>query len=163
MTTSHGECGRHAFKFGGELFHMQYNRFESPSTLGDFQFTSGFTTRAARNDGTGDALASFMLGLPAIASRAVGPSRIDGRQWTYSFYAQDDFNLTPRLTLNLGVRYELAPPMWDKHQQMSSIDYSNVPTPARSFRRREDWVLQADDVHLRTERHAARLRVHGSQ
>ena len=125
--------GRHAFKFGGELFNMQYNRFESPSTLGDFQFTSGFTTRGARNDGTGDPLASFMLGLPAIASRAVGPSRIDGRQWTYSFYAQDDFNLTPRLTLNLGVRYELAPPMWDKHQQMSSIDYRNVPNPGAVF------------------------------
>ena len=134
MTTSHGAVGRHSFKFGGEIFHMQYNRFESPSTLGDFQFTSGFTTRTARNDGTGDPLASFMLGLPAIASRAVGPSRIDGRQWSYSLLCagrlQPD---TPKLTLNLGLRYELAPPMYDKHQQMSSIDYRNVPTPGAVF------------------------------
>ena len=125
--------GRHALKFGGELFHVQYNRFESPSMLGDFQFTSGFTTRTARNDGTGDPLASFLLGLPAIASRAIGPSRIDGRQWSYSLYAQDDFNLTPKITINLGLRYELSPPMYDKHQQMSSIDYRNVPSPGAVF------------------------------
>jgi hypothetical protein len=125
--------GRHGFKFGGEILQLQYNRFESPSTLGDFQFTSGFTTRTARNDGTGDALASFLLGLPAIASRAIGPSRIDGRQWSYSGYIQDDFNVTTKLTLNLGVRYELSPPMFDKNQQMSSIDYRNVPSPAAVF------------------------------
>ena len=65
--------GRHSLKFGAEVLNIQYNRFESPSVLGDFQFTSGFTTRTAKNDGTGDPLASFLLGLPAIASRAVGP------------------------------------------------------------------------------------------
>jgi hypothetical protein len=125
--------GRHSLKFGAEVLNIQYNRFESPSVLGDFQFTSGFTTRTAKNDGTGDSLASFLLGLPAIASRAVGPSRIDGRQWSYSFYAQDDFNLTPKVTLNLGLRYELSPPMYDKNQQISSIDYRNVPSPASIF------------------------------
>jgi hypothetical protein len=125
--------GRHSLKFGAEILHTQYNRFESPSVLGDFQFTSGFTTRTAKNDGTGDSLASFLLGLPAVASRAVGPSRIDGRQWSYSFYAQDDFNLTPKLTLNFGLRYELSPPMYDKNQQISSIDYRNVPSPASIF------------------------------
>ena len=125
--------GRHNFKFGGEVFHLQYNRYESPSTLGDFQFTSGFTTRTARADGTGDALASFLLGMPAVASRAIGPSRIDGRQWSYSFYAQDDYSLTSKLTVNFGLRYELSPPMYDQHQQMSSIDYSNVPSPAAVF------------------------------
>jgi hypothetical protein len=125
--------GRHAFKFGAEVFHMQYNRYESPSALGDFQFTNGFTTRTLRNDGTGDALASFLLGMPATATRAVGPSRIDGRMWSYSGYAQDDIRLTSKLMLNLGVRYELSPPMYDKHQQMSSIDYSKVPNPGAVF------------------------------
>lgn len=125
--------GKHNLKFGGQVFRIEYNRFETPSTLGDFQFTSGFTTRTARNDGTGDALASFLLGMPAIASRAVGPSRIDGRQWSYALYAQDDFNLTSKLTLNIGLRYELAPPMYDAHQQMSSIDYQTVPSPGDIF------------------------------
>src|SRR5258705_6869683 len=101
--------GRHAIKFGGEIYHVQYNRIESPNMLGNYQFTSGFTTKTPKADGAGDALASMLLGLPQIANRAVGPSRIDGRQWSYSAYVQDDFKLTSTITLNLGLRYELSP------------------------------------------------------
>jgi hypothetical protein len=125
--------GRHGIKFGGEIYHVQYNRIESPNTIGNYQFTNGFTTRTAKSDGTGDALASMLLGLPQIANRTVGPSRIDGRQWSYSAYIQDDIRLGSNITLNLGLRYELAPPMYDKHQQMSSIDYSKVPSPQAIF------------------------------
>src|SRR5260370_39414498 len=104
---------RHAVKFGGEVLQVQYNRFEAPNSSANFNFTNGFTTRTANNDGTGDALASLLLGLPAISNRSVGPSRIDGRQWTYSTYIQDDFRILPKLTLNFGLRYELAPPAYD--------------------------------------------------
>ena len=58
------EHGRHAVKFGGEAVQVQYNRYEAPSSLANFQFTNGFTTRTASTDGTGDALASFFLALP---------------------------------------------------------------------------------------------------
>jgi hypothetical protein len=125
--------GRHAVKFGGEILQQQYNRYEAPSAAGNFQFTNGFTTRTANNDGTGDALASFFLALPATSNRSVGPSRIDGRQWMYSMYIQDDFRITPRLTLNFGLRYELAPPLYDARHQLGSIDYSNVPSPQAIF------------------------------
>ena len=53
--------GRHAVKFGVEVLQVQYNRYEAPSILANYQFTNGFTTRTANNDGTGDALASFFL------------------------------------------------------------------------------------------------------
>jgi hypothetical protein len=125
--------GRHGIKFGGEIYHVQYNRIESPNTLGNYQFTNGFTTRTAKNDGTGDALASMLLGLPQVANRAVGPSRIDGRQWSYSAYIQDDIRLASNVTLNIGLRYELAPPMYDERQQMASIDYSKVPSSQSIF------------------------------
>src|SRR5215471_10168706 len=125
--------GRHSVKFGGEILQVNYNRFEAPSTLANFQFTNGFTTRTANNDGTGDALASMMLALPATSNRSIGPSRIDGRQWIYSAYIQDDFRITPKLTLNFGLRYELAPPLYDARQQLSSVDYSTVPTPQAIF------------------------------
>ncbi|HUS05568.1 MAG TPA: TonB-dependent receptor [Bryobacteraceae bacterium] len=116
--------GRHGLKFGGEIYRPEMNRIESTSAIGEFQFTTAYT---------GDPLASFLLGLPAIASRAVGPSRIDGRQLAYSLYAQDDFRVSSKVTVNLGLRYELAAPMYDAHQQMSSIDYSNVPSPQTIF------------------------------
>jgi len=123
----------HTFKFGGEVLWVQYNRNESPNLIGTYNFTNGFTTRTAKNDGTGNALASFLLGLPTQGSRSIGPSRIDGRQQLYSAYAQDDFRLRKNLTLNLGLRYELAPPMYDQHGQMASIDYRNVPSPQAIF------------------------------
>jgi Carboxypeptidase regulatory-like domain/TonB dependent receptor/TonB-dependent Receptor Plug Domain len=125
--------GRHAIKFGGDIYHVQYNRIEVANLLGTYTFTNGFTTQTLKSDGTGDSLASLMLALPQISSRSVGPSRIDGRQWEYSLYFQDDFKLTPTITLNLGLRYELAPPMYDAHQQMSSIDYSKVPSAQSIF------------------------------
>src|SRR5262249_18431235 len=93
----------------------------------------GYTSRTAANDGTGNALASMMLGLPQLGNRAVGPSTIAGRQPAFSTYFQDDWRATDRLTLNLGLRYELWPPMYDANGQMASIDYSKVPTPQQIF------------------------------
>jgi hypothetical protein len=135
--------GRHSIKFGGGLYRVQYNRYEEPNVLGRFQFTNGFTTRTAANDGTGDALASMLLALPAVASRSAGPSRIDGRSLSGALYIQDDFRLTPNLTLNMGLRYELSPPLSDAHQQMSSIDYSTAPTPQQSFATGKTGVANA--------------------
>jgi hypothetical protein len=121
--------GRHNVKIGGEVMWVEYNRGESANVTGQFQFVAGYTSRTLSNDGTGNILASMLLGLPQQGSRSVGPSRIDGRQQYYSFYIQDDIKLLPSLTVNLGLRYELAPPLYDHRQQMGSIDYRNVPSP----------------------------------
>jgi len=116
--------GAHSMKFGAELEQVNYNHFEATSPLGVFQFSGRFT---------GNAVADFLLGLSSTANRSLGPNRMDGRQWMYAVYAQDDYHLSPNLTLNLGLRYELAPPMFDRRHQLGSIDYSNVPTPQAVF------------------------------
>jgi len=125
--------GAHAFKGGFEYLWTEYNREEVPSTLGVFTFVGGYTSRSASNDGTGNILGSLLLGLPQIATRAVGPSTMNGRQPSFSTYFQDDWRVGDRITLNLGVRYELAPPMYDADGKMSSIDYRDVPTPREIF------------------------------
>jgi hypothetical protein len=125
--------GAHAFKAGAEFLWIEYNRTEVPSTLGTFTFVAGYTSRTASTDGTGHALASLLLGQPQLGNRAVGPSTIAGRQGSFSTYVQDDWRVSERLTLNLGVRYELAPPMHDANGLMSSIDYRSVPTPQQVF------------------------------
>jgi hypothetical protein len=126
--------GRHSLNLGAEVMEIQYNRWEVPSSLGNLTFNSGgFTSRTASTDGTGDTLAGVLLGLPQIANRTLGSNRVYGRQQVYSGYIQDDFHFLPSLTLNLGVRYELAPPMSDARNMISSIDYSKVPSPGDIF------------------------------
>jgi hypothetical protein len=125
--------GRHSLKFGAELLQINYSRYETPNPLGTFNFNNGYTSRTASNDNTGSAIASMLLGIPNQASRSIGPKSLTGRQWASGFYAQDDFRLRPNLTLNLGIRYELAPPIHDLHHQLSSIDFSNVPSPQAIF------------------------------
>jgi hypothetical protein len=125
--------GNKSWKFGGELIRLDYVRSEAASPLGDFQFLQGYTSRTASNDGTGNALATMLLGLPNQGNRQVTPTRMDGRQLAASFYAQNDWRLHSKLTLNLGVRYELSPPLRDTRKQISSIDYRNVPWPPAIF------------------------------
>jgi hypothetical protein len=125
--------GRHSWKFGAEILRIEYNRFETPNPLGTFNFTTGYTTRTAANDNTGSALASMLLGLSTQASRTIGPKELYGRQWATGYYAQDDIRLRPNLTVNLGIRYELAPPMSDARNGLSSIDFSKVPSPQYIF------------------------------
>ncbi len=125
--------GRHWLKFGAEILQINYSRYESSNPLGTFNFNTGFTSRTASNDSTGSAIASMLLGLPNQASRSIGPKSLTGRQWATGYYAQDDFHLRPNLTINIGLRYELAPPMYDIHHQLSSIDFSRVPSPQTIF------------------------------
>jgi len=125
--------GRHSMRFGAEVLRIQYNRFETPNPLGTFTFTNGYTTRTAANDGTGSALASMLLGSTTQASRTVGPKQLYGRQWSTGYYFQDDFRVSSKLTVNMGLRYELAPPLSDKHHGLSSIDFSKVPSPQSIF------------------------------
>lgn len=125
--------GSHQVKGGAEFLWIEYNRTEAPSALGTFQFTSGYTSRTAGNDGSGHSLASFLLAQPQIGSRSVGPSTIEGRQPYFSAYLQDDWRVSERVTVNLGLRYELAPPMHDRNGLMASVDYRGVPTPQEIF------------------------------
>jgi len=98
--------GRHTFKFGAA-----YQRFIWPmwgffQNRGYYQFTSGFTTDIGANDGTGSALASLLLGLPAVRQRQAGIPQMNLRQWYTNAYAQDTFSVSRNTTFNYGVRYE---------------------------------------------------------
>jgi Carboxypeptidase regulatory-like domain/TonB dependent receptor len=116
--------GRHAVKFGAEVQQLNYSRFEAPAVLGSFQFTGKFS---------GNSVADYLLGDSATASRSIGPDTINARQWMYAAYVQDDIHVLSNLTVNVGVRYEVAPPFYDLHSEMGSIDYSQVPSPQQIF------------------------------
>jgi len=122
---------------GGEFDAFQYVRFEYADPLGSLTFTSGYTNATAAapkaGDNSGDALASALLGLPQTAVRTLGPNRIDGRQKNYAAFIQDDVRVLPNLTVNMGLRYEVSPPLSDIRHQLASIDFSTAPSPAAIF------------------------------
>jgi hypothetical protein len=125
--------GRNLFKFGAEFMFIQYVPVTYPNEFGTYQFSSGQSAKSSATDGTGDALASFLLAYSSTASQSYGEERMDGHQPELSFYAQDRLRLLPNLTLDLGLRYELAPPLYDTRGQTMGLDFSKVPTPQAIF------------------------------
>jgi hypothetical protein len=95
--------GRHALKFGGEVSYEAIVHDTLLDNYGVFTF-----------DGTktGNAYADFLLGVPAAMTQDA-PIRKTDNGYYISTFAQDDFRVHPRVTLNLGVRYDLQFPFTD--------------------------------------------------
>jgi hypothetical protein len=124
------QVGRHSLKFGGA-----YQRFIWPmwgffQNRGYYQFTNGFTTDIGANDGTGSALASFLLGLPAVRQRQAGIPQMNLRQWYANGYAQDTFRLTQHTTIDYGVRYEYMSALTDIRYANSNLAFAQDGTPS---------------------------------
>jgi len=106
--------GRHNLKFGVNGLWDEWDDFGTNANLfGNVRFTNRFT---------GNPYADFLLGIPTTASRAFPPVEVNRNRWSYDFFAADDFKVTPKLTLNLGVRYELHLNWQENHGMMSLFD-----------------------------------------
>jgi hypothetical protein len=127
------QLGRHLIKAGGEFLFLEYVPITAPNAYGTYQFSAGQSARTSATDGTGSLLASFLLGYSSTASRSLGGGRMDGHQPNGAFYVQDQFRMTNTLTLNLGLRYEIAPPLYDTRFQTMGLDFSKVPTAQAIF------------------------------
>jgi outer membrane receptor protein involved in Fe transport len=112
--------GRHSFKFGGEFRAAQFNLNILTGSAGQFNFTSGPTsTPADTNSGFG--FASFYLGAASNASISI--PQINGWRAKYlAFYGSDDWKVDDKLTLNLGLRYDMPIPVTEAHNRMSYVD-----------------------------------------
>jgi hypothetical protein len=108
--------GRHSMKFGADIRRLRTTDITS--------FTSGDDLGTYRFDGffTGNPFADFLIGLPHNTNVANTGKDVDGLTNHYGFFAQDDFRVNPRLTLNYGVRYELHPMFFDRALTTSQFD-----------------------------------------
>ena len=88
--------GRHNLKVGGEARRYAIDNYQ-PDEIADFSFTGSQT---------GNAFADFLFGRIHTGSASVQNAMLSTRAWSYSLFIQDDFKLTPELTLNLGMRYQ---------------------------------------------------------
>ena len=118
--------GRHSFKFGFRYDWMEDNT----QTLGNQNGTYGFepfTTGLAGTNGTGHSFASLLLGAPSSASMQYGLPLL-ARSQALGFFAQDDWKITNRLTMNYGLRYEIQQPWFDRDGNSSNLDLT-LPNP----------------------------------
>jgi hypothetical protein len=126
--------GRHAAKFGTELRFEQFTILEPAAARGDMDFGGDFLINDNYGDpGTGgEAFATFMQGIPDNGSiTSVTPNIIYNRQ-IYALYALDDFKVTPKLTLNLGLRYELFTTIKEANNQQATFDFNSLSLIAPS-------------------------------
>ena len=119
------QIGRHSTKFGAAYQKFIWPMWAFFQNRGYYQFTNGYTTQYALNDGsTGSALASFLLGLPAARQGQVGVPQMNLRQWYADGFAQDAWRLTSTTTLTYGLRYEFMSPLVDIKYTNSNLDLS---------------------------------------
>lgn len=117
--------GRHGLKFGGSYRFFVWPMWGFFQNRGYYQFTNGFTTETATNDGTGSALASFELGLPAVRQRQAGIPSMDMRQWYIDGFVQDTWRITRNTTMDIGVRYEYMSPLHDVSKLLTNMLVEN--------------------------------------
>ena len=116
--------GRHSLKFGGEIRREQFTIFQPAESRGTLSFGTRVhrQPRAPATTG-GEAIATFLLGIPD-GGAITNMHNVDYRRPIFSMYAQDDFRITPRLTLNLGLRYELFTTIKEGRDQQATFDFN---------------------------------------
>jgi len=124
------QLGRHSLKSGGAYQWFIWPMWGFFQNRGYYQFTNGFTTDTGANDGTGSALASFLLGLPAVRQRQAGIPQMNLRQWSANGYVQDTFRFTRNTTVDYGVRYEYMSALTDTRYTNSNLTFASNGTPS---------------------------------
>lgn len=116
--------GQHSLKFGGEARRAQVNSSAYRALRGSLTFNgtrNGIIAPTVPGNASIAALADFLLGLPAVASiSSANPTR-GFRTTAFSGYAQDEWRAGHRLTLNLGLRYEIDTPLTEVNGQLSNL------------------------------------------
>jgi hypothetical protein len=128
--------GTHAIKVGFEFRPIQFPFFQVPYPHGEMNFSRNETAlpSTAKDAGgqngtfaadTGDNVASFLLG--AIDGGQISTTNfISSTKKAYAAFVQDDWKVSSKLTVNLGVRYELFSPIGEKFGRQSSYDQQNT-------------------------------------
>jgi hypothetical protein len=129
--------GRHSLKMGFELQAPQQNLIDYNNVGGSWGFNSSMTNIGSGNTTTvlgipnaqtGLGMASLLLAFPNSVTMAPAVIPYQYRWKYYAGFVQDDFKVTPRLTLNLGVRYQVEVPRSEKHHNQGYFVSQTVTT-----------------------------------
>jgi hypothetical protein len=107
--------GNHSMRWGLDIRRFLFNSFFTSFGRGEFRFDGRFA---------GHSVADLLLGMPFRADRNLGEPFHNALTFSSGYYFQDDWKITPQLTLNLGLRYEFNLPPIEKVNKMASFDPS---------------------------------------
>jgi outer membrane receptor protein involved in Fe transport len=117
--------GKHNFKFGGEQ-RLFFNNFQQPPyPTGYFHFAQNVTENVigANNPDQGNPFADILVGMGDYGGIAIYPA-VENKSKETGFYAQDDWRVTPKLTLNLGLRYEWSTPYTERNNLLQFSNFT---------------------------------------
>ncbi len=151
--------GRHTIKFGADLRREALDVLNPPNPTGSFSFTTTGTNNASVA-GSGNALASLLLGQVNAFSIDIQRKVIQPRAHIAEFFIGDDWRVTPRLTLNIGTRYTLNFPSTEVHNQgaifnlnTQVLDFPHTareleccdfgPRAGLAYRLSDTWVIRS--------------------
>jgi len=117
--------GRHTWKVGVDWTRFQLKYQQSNLLRGRYTYTGAFSASDA-DPGSGDGLADFLLGFPQKTERAVGSPLAYMRQSSYGLFIQHNWQITNRLTVNTGLRYEYNSPFSETRNKFLNLDYSGA-------------------------------------
>jgi hypothetical protein len=117
--------GRHTLKFGGQLRWELTNNFQPKGESGRFAFSSTFTSQPGVS-GTGYDYATFLLGLPATYNYRIFPDFIRLRSWSNGLFVQDDFRVNRKLTINVGLRWDVPTWLSETKNRLGTFDLKEM-------------------------------------
>jgi hypothetical protein len=113
--------GRHNLKFGVNFQHARFYGLQPPQGLGSENFNGTYTNDPGNPSIiSGSSAADFLLN-QINNSSITSSSPFTDLRWYESVFAQDDWKVTPRLTLNLGLRWEYTQPIRETHNQQANF------------------------------------------
>ncbi len=142
--------GRHTFNFGGEFRRSYQDDNECQRCTGELNFSQRTTADPANQGSTGSSFASFLLGQVDNANR-VFANELRLRNLLLAPYVQDDIKFTPKLTVNVGLRWDIMLPFKEANNQIVFLDPNgrnpaagNLPGIATRFSNAPRGVDRAD-------------------
>lgn len=121
---------KHSLKAGGQ-FNVTLNNYNAPtSSSGTYTFTSVFTQQSPliNNSREGNALASLLLGYPASGSIPNNAAFAYSSHY-YALFLQDDWRVSSRLTVNLGLRWDVETPITERYNRLNAGFDLNAASP----------------------------------